>query len=164
MNALLQSEVKQAIQTYRQRLNEDDAAFAQYAEAAMEIYFENMHEVLEDCAIHGRACFVAIQPSRSFTAINRGLPADDVLSEKRMRSFYEMLKQRVARSPYRERFVDLTSVFDRSDMAEIYTDGAHFSERGQVILADELLQSALGLLKDNAGNAVTPGRCRRLSI
>jgi hypothetical protein len=164
VNALLQSEVKQAIQTYRQRLNEDDAAFAQYATAVMDIYFENMHEVLGDCAIHGRACLVAIQPSRNFTAINRGFPADDVLSEKRMRSFYEMLKQRVARSPYRERFVDLTGVFDRSDMAEIYTDGAHFSERGQTLLADELMRPALGLLTDNAGNAMTPGRCRRLSI
>lgn len=163
-NALLQSEVKQAIQIYRQRLEKDDAAFAQYATAAMDIYFENMHEVLEDCAIHGRACLVAIQPARSFTAINRGLPAGDVLSEKRMRSFYELLEQRIASSPHRERFVDLTGIFDRSDMAEIYTDGAHFSERGQEVLANELTQPALGLLKDAAGGGTTSARCRRPSI
>lgn len=163
-NALLQSEVKQVVQTYRQRLEEDDAAFARYAAAAVDIYFENMNEVLGDCATHGRACLVAVQPARSFTAINRGLPAGDVLSEKRMRGFYELMKQGIASSPYRERFVDLTGIFDRSDMAEIYTDGAHYSERGQEVLADELMQQALGLLKDAVAGSTTSARCRRPSI
>ena len=163
-NALLQSEVKQVVQTYRQRLEEDDAAFAQYATTAVDIYFENMNEILEDCATHGRACLVAVQPARSFTAINRGLPAGDVLSEKRMRRFYELMKQGIASSPYRERFVDLTGIFDQSDIAEIYTDGAHYSERGQEVLADALMQPALGLLKDVASGVTTPARCRRPSI
>ncbi len=161
-NAVLQNSITGQVTSFRKKLEEDDELFRTHAEAIADIYIENTSAMLEACAGRGQACLVGVQPARALTAHYLGTRADDVLSQKRMVELYRLLLDRVAKSPQRDRFVDLTHIFDRGEKLQYYADSVHPNFAGQQVLARALLQPALSALKD--AKPVPDGweRCERL--
>ncbi len=157
-HTLLQNEFNDHVTRYRRLLNEDDAVFARQAGAIADIYIENMNEVLAACEGRGQSCLVGVQPARSVTAAHLGVQVDDILSQRRMVELYRLLLDRVAASPHRARFVDLTKVFDRGEKLQHYADSVHPNYAGQQILARALLAPSLAALRPAPA---VPGRCHR---
>jgi lysophospholipase L1-like esterase len=162
-NSILQSEFTSRITEFRQRLEQDDVVFARHAAAITDIYMENMEEVLDSCVARGQACRVAIQPARAVTAERVGTNAGDVLSQKRMVQLYRLLLKKVAASPHREHFIDLTHVFDRGEKMQHYADSVHPNYAGQQVLARALLAPTLAALRGAATVPAAAARCARLS-
>jgi hypothetical protein len=160
VNRLLQDEIIGNAMAYRRDLNERDDLFNIYAEAVTGIYIENMSELLADCAAHKRACLIGIQPARSVSAARAGVVIDDVLSQRRVVQLYERLLAKVAASPHRDRFVDLTRVLDGAEALKFYADGVHPDDRGQNLLADALIERTAEELKASTRSAVRSPRCR----
>ena len=160
-HTILQNEFNEHVARYRRLLNEDDAVFAKQAEAIADIYVENMNEVLGACEGRGQACLVGIQPARSVTAAYLGVQSDDILSQGRMVQLYRLLLDKVAASPYRAKFVDLTHVFDKGEKLQHYADSVHPNYAGQQILAKALLAPALAALRPAPAASAMPSRCRR---
>jgi hypothetical protein len=147
VNTLVQDEAKRAVQTYARRLADDDAFFARYAETVTDIYLQNMTDVLTDCQLRDRFCLVAIPPTRPLAALNIGRPANELVPDRRVVALMELLMKKLDASPYRERFVDLTHLFDGPGMIERFTDSVHIDDAGQKILADGLFEPVLDGLK-----------------
>lgn len=158
-HTILQNEFNEHVTRYRRLLNEDDAVFARQAAAIVDIYIENMNEVLGACAGRGQACLVGIQPARSVTAAHLGVLSDDILSQRRMVELYRLLLDKVAASPHRARFVDLTHVFDKGEKLQHYADSVHPNYAGQQVLAKALLAPTLTALRSTPAAPAVPGRC-----
>jgi lysophospholipase L1-like esterase len=161
-HALLQNEFNAQVAKYRRVLEQDDVAFTRYAEAVATTYIENMEDVLGVCAARGQACLVGIQPARALTAERLGVRADDILSQKRMVEAYRLLLSRVAGSRYRDRFVDLTRVFDKGEKMQLYHDSVHPNFAGHRVLANALLAPTFGALQSAAPIGPVPDRCGRI--
>ena len=121
------------------RLEQDDALFERRAGAAIDLYLESMSEVLAVCEAENRPCWVAIQPNRALTSTRTGGTTPDVLSARRVRQSYEMLQQRLVGHRYRERFIDLTGIFDGGERERYFTDTVHVSDSGQPLIAEALV-------------------------
>lgn len=161
-HTLLQNEFNARVADYRRLLEQDDAVFRRHAEAIADTYMENMEEVLEACAGRGQTCLVAIQPARSLTAEHLGIRADDILSQKRIVEAYRVLLSRVAASKHRDRFIDLTRVFDRGEKMQLYHDSVHPNFAGHAVLANALLAPTLEALKSATPVGPVGDRCARL--
>ncbi len=161
-HALLQNEFNSRVAAYRQRLEQDDAAFRQHAGAITDIYMENMEEVLGICAARGQACLVGVQPARSLTAEHLGVRADDILSQKRMVEAYRLLLAKIAASRYRDRFIDLTRIFDRGEKMQLYHDSVHPNYAGHQVLANALLGPTLKALQSATPVGPVGDRCERI--
>jgi lysophospholipase L1-like esterase len=120
-----------------------------------------MNEVLGACEARGQPCLVAIQPARSVTAGNIGTRVDDILSQRRMIQLYALLLEKVAASPHRDKFIDLTRVFDKGEKLQNYADSVHPNYAGQQVLANALLAPALAALRAAKSTPPLPGRCRK---
>jgi lysophospholipase L1-like esterase len=160
-HTILQNEFNKHVAAFRRRLNEDDAVFAKQAEAITDIYVENMGEVLGACEGRGQACLVGIQPARSITAAYLGVRSDDILSQGRMVQLYRLLLDKVAASPHRGKFVDLTHIFDKGEKLQNYADSVHPNYAGQQVLANALLVPALTALRSSTATPSVAGRCLR---
>jgi len=160
-HTILQNAFNAQVIEFRRRLNEDDAIFAQQADAITDIYVENMNEVLGACEARGQPCLVAIQPARSVTAANIGVRVDDILSQKRILQLYALLLEKVAASPHRDKYIDLTKVFDRGEKLQLYADSVHPNYAGQQVLANALLAPALAALRSAKFAPPLPDRCRK---
>lgn len=161
-NKILQNEFKDDVVRYRTRLENDDAFFNKQAEAIADIYVENTGEMLATCIGRGQACFVGIQPARSLTAEYLGTQVDDILPQKRVVEAYRLLLAKVAASPLRDRYVDLTHVFDKGEKLNLYADSVHPNFAGSEVLARALLPHALAALKNAPPVPAVSNRCERL--
>ncbi len=160
-HTILQNAFNAHVAEFRRRLNEDDAVFTKQADAITDIYVENMNEVLGACEARGQPCLVAIQPARSVTANNLGTRIDDILSQKRMVQIYALLLEKVAASPHRDKFVDLSRVFDKGEKLQLYADSVHPNYAGQQVLANALLAPSLAALRSAKAAPPLPERCRK---
>ena len=160
-HTILQNEFNAQVVEFRRRLNDDDAIFKEQADAIADIYTENMNEVLGACEARGQPCLVAIQPARSVTANNLGVRIDDILSQKRMTQLYTLLLEKVAASPHRDKFIDLTKVFDKGEKLQLYADSVHPNYAGQQVLANALLAPSLAALRAAKSAPPLPDRCRK---
>ncbi len=161
VNATLRNEVEGNVLARRRNLNENDAAFARYATAVTDIYIENVTEMLASCEAQGRACLVGMQPSRSLTAAHLGRKVDDVLSQDRVRQLYEMLQAKIAASPYRARFVDMTGIFDSPSGLEYFADTVHPDDRGQAVVAQTLFPRVAEAVRSAGKPPAVADRCSR---
>jgi hypothetical protein len=162
LHTLMQDELNDHVLAFRQRLERDDALFARHARAVAGLYTENINELLTSCVGRKLACFVAILPTRAISAAHSGIVRDDILSQKRMVGLYDALGEAVAASPQRERFVDLTHLFDGAERLALYTDSVHPGDRGQALLAEALLEPTLAALANATQVRPPPQRCERL--
>ena len=162
LHTLMQNELEAEVLAFRRRLEQDDALFARHARAIADLYAENMSELLDSCRGRKLACLVAIQPGRAMSAAQSGVARDDILSQKRMVALYDALKQAVAASPERERFVDLTHLFDGAEKLALYIDSVHPGDPGQVLLGEALLAPTLAALANASQVKPPPQRCERL--
>jgi lysophospholipase L1-like esterase len=160
-HTILQNEFNAQVVEFRRRLDDDDAIFRKQADAIADIYTENMNEVLGACAARGQPCLVAIQPARSVTANNLGVRIDDILSQKRMVQLYALLLEKVAASPHRDKYIDLTRAFDKGEKLQHYADSVHPNYAGQQVLANALLAPSLAALRSAKSAPPVPERCRR---
>ncbi|MDP3162041.1 MAG: GDSL-type esterase/lipase family protein [Reyranella sp.] len=160
-HTILQNAFNAHVAEFRRRLNEDDAVFGKQAEAITDIYTENMNEVLGACAARGQPCLVAIQPARSVTANNLGTRIDDILSQKRILQLYALLLEKVAASPHRDKYIDLTKIFDKGEKLQLYADSVHPNYAGQQVLANALLAPTLAALRSAKSAPPLPARCLR---
>jgi lysophospholipase L1-like esterase len=161
VNALVQGEFVRHAVAYRKQLDEDDAIFSRYADAATDIYMENMSEVLDDCDARRKSCLVALQPNRALTAAHIGVKVADILSEKRVTQLYDLLFAKIEKSAHRSSFIDLTHIFDSAEKIKYYTDDVHPNDRGQQLLAEALVEPVLGLVTSGAARMSVAGRCSR---
>jgi lysophospholipase L1-like esterase len=162
LHTMMQNELEAHVLAFRRRLEQDDALFQRHARAIAGLYTENMNELLASCSGRKLACFVALQPGRSMSAAYSGIARDDILSQKRMVALYDTLKAAVAASPQRDRFVDLTHVFDGADKLALYTDSVHPGDRGQELLGEALVAPTLAALATATQVKVPPQRCERM--
>ncbi len=160
-HTILQNEFNSRVTEFRRRLNEDDAVFRKQADAITDIYIENMNEVLGACDARGQPCLVAVQPARSVTAGHLDTRADDILSQERMVQLYGLLLEKVAASPYRDKFIDLTHVFDKGEKLQNFADSVHPNYAGQQVLANALLAPALAALHSSTTAPLPADRCRK---
>jgi hypothetical protein len=96
------------------------------------------------------------------SAAQSGIVRDDLLSQKRMVGLYDALKAAVAASPERERFVDLTHIFDGADKLALYKDSVHPGDAGQEMLGEALLAPTLAALANATQVKPPPQRCERI--
>jgi lysophospholipase L1-like esterase len=160
-HTILQNAFNAQVVEFRRRLNDDDAIFAKQAGAITDIYTENMNEVLGACEARGQPCLVAIQPARSVTANNLGVRIDDILSQNRIVQLYALMREKVAASPYRDRYIDLTRLFDKGEKLQLYADSVHPNYAGQQVLANALLAPSLAALRSAKSAPPLPERCRK---
>ncbi|MBI3197636.1 MAG: SGNH/GDSL hydrolase family protein [Rhodospirillales bacterium] len=160
-HTILQNEFNDHVTAFRRRLNEDDAVFRKQAEAITDIYIENMNEVLAACEARGQPCLVAVQPARAVTAARLGSGSDDILSQKRMTEIYALLLDKVAASPHRAKYVDLTRIFDKGEKLQLFADSVHPNYAGQQVMANALLAPALAALRSARTAPPLPDRCRK---
>jgi len=116
-STVLQKSFNESFIEFIALLDRDDALFERRAKAAVTLYFESMSEVLAACEAEHRPCWVAIQPTRALTSARTGGSTPDVVSSRRVRQIYALFEQRLANHRYRDRFIDLTGVFDGGDRA-----------------------------------------------
>lgn len=161
-HALLQNEFNGHVADYRRRLEQDDGAFKRHAEAIADTYVENMEEVLGACAARGQACLVGVQPARSLTAAHLGIRADDILSQKRIVEAYRVLLAKVAQSKHRDRFIDLTRIFDKGEKMQLYHDSVHPNFAGHLVMANALVAPTLQALRSATPVGPVADRCTRL--
>lgn len=138
VNSILQKRFADEFNDFLARLERDDAFFERHTSAALNLYLESMSEILSVCEAQGRPCWVAIQPNRAFTSARTGGNTPDVLSARRMRQIYDMLMQRLAGNRYRDRFIDLTGIFDEGERERYFTDTVHVTDSGQPLIAKAL--------------------------
>ena len=162
VHTLMQNELEANVLAFRRRLEEDDGLFARHARAIAGLYSENMNELLTSCVGRKLSCLVAIQPGRAMSAAYSGIARDDLLSQKRMVALYDALKAAVAQSPQRERFIDLTHIFDGPDKLALYKDSVHPGDPGHELLGEALLAPTLAALATAAQVKPPPQRCERL--
>jgi lysophospholipase L1-like esterase len=162
VHTILENRLNEHVSETRRKLDEDDAVFKAHAEAITDIYLENMTDVLDMCAGRGQACIVGIQPARSLTAEYVGAHADDLISQKRIVQLYRMLFDKIAVSPHRDRFFDLTHVFDGGQKLGYYADSVHPTSAGQPLLTEAVLPHVLKALKSAPSVPATSNRCERL--
>lgn len=160
-HTVLQNEFNDHVTEFRRRLNEDDAVFQKQAEAITDIYVENMNEVLAACEARGQPCLVAVQPARAVTAGRLGTQSDDILSQKRMIEIYALLLAKVAASPHRGKYIDLTRIFDKGEKLQLFADSVHPNYAGQQVMANALLAPALAALRSSTTVPPLPERCRK---
>jgi lysophospholipase L1-like esterase len=160
-HTILQNEFNDHVTAFRRRLNQDDDVFQRQADAITDIYIENMNEVLGACEARGQPCLVAVQPARSVTAEYLGTRAEDILSQRRMARLYSLLLEKVAASPYRGKYIDLTHVFDKGEKLQYFADSVHPNYAGQQVLANALLAPALAALRSATAPPVPADRCRK---
>src|SRR3990167_1955407 len=160
-HTILQNEFNDHVTAFRRRLNQDDDVFQRQADAITDIYIENMNEVLGACEARGQPCLVAVQPARSVTAEYLGTRAEDILSQRRMARLYSLLLEKVAASPYRGKYIDLTHVFDKGEKLQYFADSVHPNYAGQQVLANALLEPALAALRSATAPPVPADRCRK---
>ncbi|UYN93430.1 MAG: SGNH/GDSL hydrolase family protein [Enhydrobacter sp.] len=161
-HTVLQNAFNARVAEYRARLETDDEAFRRHAEAIADTYIENMEEVLGACAARGQACLVAVQPARSLTARHLGIEADDILSQRRIVETYRLLLEKVAGSTYRDRFIDLTRIFDKGEKMQLYHDSVHPNFAGHGVMATALLAPVLEALRTARSVGPLANRCERL--
>ena len=123
---------------------------------------ENVSEMLAECEARGRACLVGLQPSRALTADRLGLSRPEVIAQYRVRRLHDLLFAKVAGSPYRSYFVDLTVAFNSSDSLQYFTDTVHPDDRGQKLLADAMLPRTIEAVRATPARTVKPERCSRV--
>jgi hypothetical protein len=138
-NTVLQNIVASSMTDLVARLERDDALFELRVGAAIDLYLEGMSEVLAVCEAERRPCWVALQPNRALTSARTGGATSDVLSARRVLQIYDMLRQRLAAHRYRERFFDLTGVFDGGERERYFSDPVHVSDSGQPLIAEALV-------------------------
>jgi hypothetical protein len=138
-NTVLQNIVAGSMIDLVARLERDDALFERRVGAAIDLYLESMSEVLAVCEAERRPCWVALQPNRALTSARTGGGTPDVLSARRMVQTYDMLQQRLAGHRYRERFLDLSGIFDGGEGERTFTDPVHVSNSGQKLIAEALV-------------------------
>ncbi len=158
-HTILQNTFNAQVVEFRRRLNDDDAIFEKQADAITDIYVENMNEVLAACEARGQPCLIGVQPARSVTASNLGVRIDDILSQKRMVQLYALLLEKVAASPHRDKYIDLTKIFDRGEKLQLYADSVHPNYAGQQVMANALLAPALTALRSMTSSPPLPPRC-----
>ena len=78
-----------------------------------------------------------------------------------MTQLYALLLEKVAASPHRDKYIDLTKVFDRGEKLQLYADSVHPNYAGQQVLANALLAPALAALRSARSAPPLPDRCRR---
>jgi lysophospholipase L1-like esterase len=161
-HTILQNGFTEHVANYRRQLEQDEALFQRHAEAVADIYMENTTAMLETCTARGQACLVGIQPARSLTAHYLGTQVDDILSQKRMVAMYRLILDKVSAAPQRQRFIDLTHVFDRGEKLQHYADPVHPNYAGQQVLARALLEPVLDALRTAKPVPATSDRCDRL--
>lgn len=161
VNRLIENEFTEHVMRFRQQLDRDDALFADYANAIADLYIENLSDVLASCEGRGQACLVGLQPARALTARHLGLGGDDVLSQGRIVQLYRALQDRIASSRFRERFIDLTHVFDDGDRLGYYSDTVHPNNDGQLVLARALLEPVAAALRTAPSVAPPIDRCTK---
>ena len=137
-NTVLQNSFGGSFIDFVARLERDGALFERRAAAAVDLYLESMSEILAVCEAEHRPCWVAIQPNRAITSGCTGGATSDVVSARRMRQIYDMLEHRLAGHRYRERFIDLTGIFDGGERERYFTDTVHVTDRGQLLIAEAL--------------------------
>jgi lysophospholipase L1-like esterase len=160
-HTILQNEFNGHVTEFRRRLNDDDAIFRKQADAITDIYVENMNEVLAACEARGQPCLVAVQPARAVTAGRLGTGSDDILSQKRMTEIYALLLEKVAASPHRGKYIDLTRIFDKGEKLQLFADSVHPNYAGQQVMANALLAPALAALRASTTVPPLPERCRK---
>jgi hypothetical protein len=138
-NTVLQNIVAGSMIDLVARLERDDALFERRVGAAIDLYLESMSEVLAVCEAERRPCWVALQPNRALTSARTGGATPDVLSARRMVQIHDMLLKRLAGHRYRERFLDLSGVFDGGEGERTFTDPVHVSDSGQPLIAEALV-------------------------
>ena len=138
-NTVLQNSFGRSFIDFVDRLEHDDALFELRASAAVDLYLESMSEILAVCEAEHRPCWVAIQPIRSLTSARTGGATPDVLSARRVRQIFDMLHQRLRGHRYRERFIDLTGIFDGGERERYFTDTAHVTDSGQPLISEALV-------------------------
>ncbi len=161
VNGLIEADFVRHALAYRKELEQDDGIFAQYAETVTDIYMENMSEVLDDCDGRRKSCLVAIQPNRALTAMNIGVKADDIISERRVKQLYDLLFAKIEKSAHRANFIDLTHVFDSAEKIKYFADTVHPDDRGQALIAEALFEPVLGLVTSGMGKTAPTGPCRQ---
>ena len=160
-HTVLQNEFNDHVTAFRRRLNDDDAVFQKQADAITDIYVENMNEVLSACGARGQPCLVAVQPARAVTAGHLGTRSDDILSQERMMQIYALLLEKVAASPHRDKYIDLTRIFDKGEKLQLFADSVHPNYAGQQVMANALLAPALAALRASTTVPPLPERCRK---
>ena len=161
-HTVLQNEFNRHVADFRRRLEQDDALFERHAAAIADIYIDSMDQVLDICRARGQACLVAVQPARSLTAEHLGTRVDDILSQKRIARLYGVLLGRVAASPHRDRFIDLTHVFDKGEKLQLFADSVHPNYAGQQVLANALLAPTLAALRSSTTVLAPSDRCQKI--
>lgn len=161
-HTILQNGFTRHIVEYRRVLAANDAAFRAHALAIADIYVENSGGILETCVARGQACLVGLQPSRTMTAHRVGTRIDDILPQPHIAEIYRLIQERIAASPVREHFLDLTAIFDRGEKIQYFADTIHPNFAGQQVLARVLLPSVLAALKDAKPVGPSLDRCPRL--
>jgi hypothetical protein len=161
LNKLMQNELADHALAFRQRLEQDDPLFARFARAVTGIYVENMNELLGSCRGRQLSCLVALAPSRVMSADHAGIARDDdILSHKRIVTLYDALWKALDTSPERDRFVDMTHVFDGK--LALYADTVHLTDQGEETLGEAFVAPTLAALAGAKQVKVPPQRCERL--
>ncbi|MGD9884082.1 MAG: hypothetical protein AB7U95_28625 [Reyranella sp.] len=137
-NTILQKRFGDAFIDYLARLESDDALFERRANASITLYLESMSEVLAACEAEHRPCWVAIQPNRALTSARTGGSTPDVISARRVRQIYALFEERLANHRYRDRFIDLTGVFDEGEREGYFADTVHITEQAGPLIAEAL--------------------------
>ena len=78
-----------------------------------------------------------------------------------MARLYSLLLEKVAASPYRGKYIDLTHVFDKGEKLQYFADSVHPNYAGQQVLANALLAPALAALRSATAPPVPADRCRK---
>jgi hypothetical protein len=163
LNTVLQKGFGDSFIDFLARLERDDALFERRANAAITLYLESMSEVLAACEAEHRPCWVAIQPIRSLTSARTGGSTPDVVSARRVRQIYALFEQRLANHRYRDRFIDLTGLFDGGDREGYFTDTVHVTDKGQPLIADALASRVATALTAPLPKGRSVDRCAALS-
>lgn len=158
-NTVLQNIFNQSFIDFLARLERDDALFERRANAAITLYLESMSEVLGACEAERRPCWVAIQPIRSLTSARTGGSTPDVVSARRVRQIYALFEQRLANHRYRDRFIDLTGLFDGGDREGYFTDTVHVTDKGQPLIARALAEKVSSALTAPLPKGRSVDRC-----
>jgi hypothetical protein len=162
-NTVLQNSVAGAMTDLAARLERDDALFERRVSAAIDLYLESMSEVLAVCEAERRPCWVALQPNRALTSNRTGGATPDVLSARRMVQTYAMLQRRLADHRYRERFLDLSGIFDGGEGERTFSDPVHVSDSGQKLIADALVGPIAPSLAQPLPRGRAADRCAALA-
>jgi hypothetical protein len=162
-NTVLQNMVARSMTDLVARLERDDALFERRVGAAIDLYLESMSEVLAVCEAERRPCWVALQPSRALTSARSGGATPDVLSARRIVQIHGMLQKRLAGHRYRERFLDLTGIFDGGEGERTFSDAVHVRDSGQKLIAQALVGPIAPSLAQPLPRGRAADRCAALA-